>query len=229
MTKKIHDSMTRPFVEDDGAGGHEPYVRMDDGGVPAMGATTDAAASATLDEDATARTGISLWKGIKNILILIKAALGGGLPAALAAGGGLKVEGVAGGVAQPVSLATAPALVAGSATIGATTDAGPSWTSVMKLVTSADLTGAADVTDAPTAGQKIVIDDVIAASDTAMYIDFLEETSGTVIFRLYFSAGSSAQVTTRGKLKLPTADKKLRADASVAGNVAITVLFHSES
>mgnify|MGYP001577592944 CR=1 FL=1 len=28
MTKKIHDSMTRPFVEDDGAGGHEPYVRI---------------------------------------------------------------------------------------------------------------------------------------------------------------------------------------------------------
>ncbi len=43
---------------------------------------------------------------------------GGGLPAALAASGGLKVEGVAGGVAQPVSLATAPALVAGTANIG---------------------------------------------------------------------------------------------------------------
>jgi len=40
------------------------------------------------------------------------------LPAALAAGGGLKVEGVAGGVAQPVSIATAPALVAGTANIG---------------------------------------------------------------------------------------------------------------
>lgn len=39
-------------------------------------------------------------------------------PAALAAGGGLKVEGVAGGVAQPVSLATAPALVAGEAHVG---------------------------------------------------------------------------------------------------------------
>lgn len=40
------------------------------------------------------------------------------LPAALAANGGLKVEGVAGGVAQPVSLATLPALVAGTANIG---------------------------------------------------------------------------------------------------------------
>ena len=34
--------------------------------------------------------------------------LAGGLPAALAAGGGMKVEGVAGGVAVPVSLATVP-------------------------------------------------------------------------------------------------------------------------
>lgn len=40
------------------------------------------------------------------------------LPAALAANGGMKVEGVAGGVAQPVSLATLPALVAGTANIG---------------------------------------------------------------------------------------------------------------
>lgn len=39
-------------------------------------------------------------------------------PVALGANGGLKVEGIAGGVAQPVSLATAPALVAGTATIG---------------------------------------------------------------------------------------------------------------
>lgn len=41
----------------------------------AQGALTDAAASSTVAEDATARTGISLKKGIKNVLILIKAAL----------------------------------------------------------------------------------------------------------------------------------------------------------
>lgn len=41
----------------------------------ALGATTDAAASSTMAEDATARTGIGLWKGIKNVLLLIKAAL----------------------------------------------------------------------------------------------------------------------------------------------------------
>ena len=151
------------------------------------------------------------------------------LPTVLAAGGGLKVEGVAGGVATPVSGTVVANQGTANATPWPTTDAGPSWTSVRQLTTSADMTGAADLTAAPTAGQKIVIDDVIASSDTALYISFLEETSGTEIFRLYLAAGGTAQVTTRGKLKLPTADKKLRGDASVAGNVAITVLYHSEA
>ena len=131
--------------------------------------------------------------------------------------------------AVPASLATLPALVAGSANIGGTTDMGAGWTSSRQTTTSADMTGAADLTPAPSAGQKIVIDDIIASSDTALYIDFLEETSGTLIHRLYLPAGGSAQITTRGKLKLDTADKKLRGDASVAGNVAVTVLYHSEA
>ena len=42
----------------------------------AEGSTTDAAASSTAAETATVRTGISLWKGIKNILILINTAIG---------------------------------------------------------------------------------------------------------------------------------------------------------
>ncbi len=66
MTKKLHDSMTRPLVEDDGAGGHEPYVRLDDGGIPALGTTTDTPFVGT--EDGTARGAISLLKGIKNTL-----------------------------------------------------------------------------------------------------------------------------------------------------------------
>ena len=42
-----------------------------DGADVAEGATTAAAASSSVAEDATARTGIGLFKGIKNILILI--------------------------------------------------------------------------------------------------------------------------------------------------------------
>jgi hypothetical protein len=41
-----------------------------------IGTTIDAAASSTVAEDTTARTGIGLWKGAKNILILINSVLG---------------------------------------------------------------------------------------------------------------------------------------------------------
>ena len=85
----------------------------------ASGAPTDAAASSTVAETATARTGIGLWKGIKNILILLEASITSLialLPAALGTGGGLKIDGS--GTVLPVSLATAPALVAGEAHIG---------------------------------------------------------------------------------------------------------------
>ena len=56
----------------DGGGGASTIA---DGADVAQGATTDAAASSSVAEDTTARTGIGLWKGIKNVLILVKDAL----------------------------------------------------------------------------------------------------------------------------------------------------------
>lgn len=131
--------------------------------------------------------------------------------------------------AVAVSLATAPALVAGAATIGATMDAGPAWTSAYLHTVSADASGGADVTAAPTSGQKIVIDDIVLSVDTAMWVVFEEETSGADIYKVYLPANSVAQITPRGKVKLPTADKKLRIDTSAAGNIAVTVVYHSEA
>jgi hypothetical protein len=68
---------------------------------PDLGTVTDAPASLTAYETGAARTGISLWKGIKNLLIDISTsayalyrAFNTRIPAALAANGGLKVEGV---------------------------------------------------------------------------------------------------------------------------------------
>jgi|GEM_PF-1319682 len=61
-------------VEEGGAGGGA--VTVADGADVAEGTTTDAAASSAVAEDATARTGISLWKGIKNVLLLINAKFG---------------------------------------------------------------------------------------------------------------------------------------------------------
>ena len=118
---------------------------------------------------------------------------------------------------------------AGTSVLGATKDAGPNWTSAYLHTASADATGAVDLTAAPTAGQKIVIDDIIFSTDTAMNFIFEEETSGTDMLKIFCAANSTVQITPRGQIKLATADKKLRGDASVAGNVAITVVYHSES
>jgi hypothetical protein len=55
-----------------------------------------------------------------------------------------------------------------------------------------------------------------------------EETSATVLAKVFLPANGSAQVTLRDGLRVPTADKRLYGKASVAGNVAITVCQHSE-
>ena len=113
-------------------------------------------------------------------------------------------------------------------------DNGPGWTQVFGVsgarFTSADASTAAAVTDAPTSGQKLVIDDIVfAVGSTAMQVDFQIETAATVFLTFYCAANTLMQFTPRGKFKLPTADKKLMVKASVAGNVAVTVFYHSES
>jgi len=114
-----------------------------------------------------------------------------------------------------------------------TLDFGPAYTTSFGVssasVVSADMTTAAAVTDAPTSGEKLIIVDIIASADTAMDILFEEETSGTDIFKVFLPANGTVQITPRGKIKLATADKKLTAKASVAGNVALTVTYYSES
>ena len=120
-------------------------------------------------------------------------------------------------------------IAAGSNIIGATRDAGPSWTSVVTYTTSADMQTAAAITDAPTAGQKIVITDILISADTAMLFEFEEETSATVFGAVRLSANNPVQISPRGKWKLATADKKLFGDAGAAGNVYVTVWYYSEA
>ncbi len=129
------------------------------------------------------------------------------------------------GGAVPVTLST------DTDVIGGTKDAGDAYTPTRTLVSSADISTAVDASAAPTSGQKIVVVDVfISVGATALRVDLLEETSGTVILSGYFPANSGiVQLTPRGLLKLPTADKKLRAQASAAGNVRIVTLCRSEA
>ena len=61
-----------------------------------------------------------------------------------------------------------------------------------------------------------------------MQVDFEIETAGTNFLTFYCAANSSYQFTPRGRLKLPTADKKLMVDTSAAGNISVTVFYHSE-
>ena len=56
------------------------------------GAPTDAVASISADEDATARSSISLWKAAKNLLIDIKAAAEGPTPAGTNLIGAVKID-----------------------------------------------------------------------------------------------------------------------------------------
>lgn len=111
----------------------------------------------------------------------------------------------------------------------ATMDAGPAWASSYLHTASADASGGVDVTASPTSGQKIVVDDVIVSTGAALTVTFEEETSGTDVLRLYMAANGIAQVTPRGKIKLATADRKLRIVTSGAGTVAVTVCYHSEA
>jgi hypothetical protein len=95
---------------------------------------------------------------------------------------------------------------------------------------SADASAITAITDAPTTGQKLVIDDIfLSVGSTAMQVDFKLETAGTILLpSIYALANSFYQITPRGKLKLATADKRLMIDTSVAGNVSVTVFYHSE-
>lgn len=124
-------------------------------------------------------------------------------------------------------------IIAGTASIGGTKDNGPQWTTAFGIAgvvfTSSDATTAAAVTSAPTAGQKLVITDLLMSTDTAMFLLFEEETSGTDLLKIFLPANGTYQFTPRSRLKLATADKKLTVDASVAGNIAITAFYYSEA
>jgi zona occludens toxin (predicted ATPase) len=113
-------------------------------------------------------------------------------------------------------------------------DNGPGWTQVFgvsgAVFTSADASTAAAVTDAPTSGQKLVIDDVIVSvGSVAMQVDLEIETAGTVYVTIYATANTMYQITPRGKWKLGTADKKLMVDTSAAGAISVTCFYHSEA
>jgi len=121
-------------------------------------------------------------------------------------------------------------LPAGANMVGAAKDAGSNFPVAYTTTSSADMQTAADLTAAPTTGQKLVIDDIFFGTDTAMTFTFQEESSSTVIIGGYFAANNGiTQATPRGIIRLPVANKKLMGKASAAGNVYITIAYHSST
>ena len=108
-------------------------------------------------------------------------------------------------------------------------DTGPSWTVTRTYTTSADMQTAAAITAAPTSGQKIVLDDIIISTDTAMLFEIEMETSANVLAAVRLPANGTVHYTPRGGLKGDAVDKKLFGDASASGNVYITCCYHSEA
>lgn len=112
-------------------------------------------------------------------------------------------------------------------------DAGTAWPTQWGVgnapVTSADMSGAAtNVTESPESGKKLVIDDILVSSDTALKFTFTEQTTGYVVAHIRVPANGTMQLTFRGRRRLSTADKKLFCQTSAAGNVEILVGHHSE-
>lgn len=113
--------------------------------------------------------------------------------------------------------------------IAASKDNGPAWTPSYARKDSADLSTISDLTAAPTSGQKIVIDDLVVSVGAAMTVTFTEETSGTVLVKLYMAANTTEVVPLRDGRKLDTADKKVRVQTSTNGNIFIHMGHHSEA
>lgn len=112
--------------------------------------------------------------------------------------------------------------------ITGTKDAAAGWRQRRLYTPSANMSGAAVfVTELPSGNEYIVVDDLIISVDTAMSVALSEE-SGSVFETIYLAANSTVQVTTRGKLVVQTKNKRMKAQSSGAGNIAITTLFHSD-
>lgn len=107
---------------------------------------------------------------------------------------------------------------------------GPSWSVTRKYTVSADMTTAAPITYRPDPNKKIVADDIIVSNggSSAILFDIEMEDSSEVLTAVRVPADGTYQWTLIDSLKGTATNKKLYGKASAAGNVYVTVLYHSE-
>lgn len=121
-------------------------------------------------------------------------------------------------------------LQAGSAIAGAIKDAGANSYGTNTYTTSANMTSAADVGPAPTAGQYSVLHQATISTNTAMQFTFqMETTAGAERHSFLLPANGTVVFIPRYPIKLGTINKKWQGLASVAGTVCISVVTGSEA
>jgi hypothetical protein len=106
---------------------------------------------------------------------------------------------------------------------------GPAFTQAVTPTSSADMTSLTDLTPAPSSGEHTVIESVSISAASDMIVTLKEETTNTVIKRFNLTSGGdlNAEWNPANGLRLPNADKKLRAISDTADQVDITVISHS--
>lgn len=201
--------------EDVGGGKQRPRRHI---AAIASGASVDigAVANAAVDTDTTGSL-IGHLRGLKKLFLARTAALG------------LTTASASMPVIPASDWAGAP-ILAGTASIGGVKYNGVQWTAVRAIKDSADLSTIADLTAAPSAGEKIVIDELFVSSLTAMTLTISEETTTTVMLKVLLAANAApVSIQFPSGRKLDTADKKARIQASAAGAIFVYCTYHSEA
>ena len=188
-----------------------PFVA--DGADIALGTTTDAAASSVVAEDATARTSIGLWKGIKNILILMNAKFAALGQAAMAAS--MPVVIASDQSSLPVNGSSDTVVVIPTITAGA-------YAVNDSVGAIQALTGAARTSDKETVLQSLVITD-LAMQDVDFKIFFFNQnpSNGTYTDNIELGIHDTDMGFCVGVLEVLASDYVDAKDNSVARKVNI--------
>lgn len=86
----------------------------------------------------------------------------------------------------------------------------------------------AAVTDAPTAGKRICVTDLMVSVAVALTVTISEETSGKVLMIMNLAPYQTVSVNLKGKFKVPTADKRLMVQTNQAGIIDVWCQYYSE-
>lgn len=114
----------------------------------------------------------------------------------------------------------------------ASADAGHAYESKAGLAgipfASADQSAtAAVITDLPDQYQIQHLTDLLITSDTDLLLTFTEETSDRVVAKIRAVANRTQQFTPRGNWALRVAGKRLKVQASIAGNISILPFYYN--